>query len=55
MPVELKIVNNESLSLTGADSFVMILDGCTSGYTLTVTESMSSVDLYKYDEGCVQN
>ena len=53
VPVELKILNNENLSLTGADSFVMILDGCTSGYTLTVTEALTSVDLYKFDEGCV--
>lgn len=53
VPVELKVLNNENLSLTGADSFVMILDGCASGYTLTVTEAMTSVDLYKFDEGCV--
>jgi hypothetical protein len=53
IPVELKTLENGDLSLTGAESFVMILDGCVSGYTLTVTEAMSSVDLYKYDEGCV--
>jgi hypothetical protein len=41
------------LGLRGAASFTMAVEGCASGYSSSVTETSSSIAVYKYDTGCL--
>jgi hypothetical protein len=51
--IPLEVVDKTALSLTSASAFSMDLTGCASGYTFTATEANASVNVYKYDRGCL--
>jgi hypothetical protein len=51
--IPLEVVDKTALSLTSASAFSMDLTGCASGYTFTATEANASINVYKYDEGCL--
>jgi hypothetical protein len=51
--IPLEVVDKSALSLTSASAFSMDLTGCASGYSFTATEANATVNVYKYDEGCL--
>ena len=53
VPLEVVDQSNSGLNLTSASAFTMSLEGCASGYAVSVTEANASINLYKYDEGCL--
>lgn len=54
IPIVLEDLSRDgSVYLTSASAFSMDLEGCASGYSVTVTEADASINLYKYDEGCL--
>lgn len=53
VPLEVVDQTNSGLNLTSASAFTMNLEGCASGYAVSVTEANASINLYKYDEGCL--
>lgn len=53
VPLEVVDQSDTGIYLTSASAFTMSLEGCASGYSTTVTEANASINLYKYDEGCL--
>jgi hypothetical protein len=46
-------LSEKGFSLANASAFAMTLEGCASGLTASITHAVPTVDVYKFDRGCL--
>lgn len=51
--IPVNMVDVSSFSLAPATNFEMTMDSCVSGHTATADETTGSLDVYKFDQGCL--